>query len=55
MSASPVIVTENTTLMDIATIFKERKINRVPVVDSDNKLVGIVSREDIIEARLLKG
>lgn len=35
---------------DIATIMVERNINRVPVVDEDNKLIGIVSRQDIIRA-----
>jgi CBS domain-containing protein len=41
--------------MDITRIFTERKINRVPVIDNKNKLVGIVSREDVVEAPLFRG
>jgi CBS domain-containing protein len=55
MSTPPFTVDEDTTLMDITNIFTERKINRVPVVDRKSKLVGIVSREDIVEAPLLRG
>lgn len=55
MTSPAVTVNEETTLLDITTIFKERKINRVPVVDRNGCLVGIVSREDIIEAPLFRG
>jgi CBS-domain-containing membrane protein len=54
MTSPPIIVTEDTTLQDISNIFKEKKINRVPVVDRNSYLVGIVSREDIVEASILK-
>lgn len=55
MSTPPITVDEDTTLMDITSIFTERKINRVPVIDNRNKLIGIVSREDVVEAPLLRG
>jgi CBS-domain-containing membrane protein len=51
----PITVDEDTPLMDITRIFTERKINRVPVIDNKNKLVGIVSREDVVEAPLFRG
>jgi CBS domain-containing protein len=35
---------------DVAALFKEKNINRVPVVDGENHLVGIVSRADIVDA-----
>ncbi|MEW5762733.1 MAG: CBS domain-containing protein [Bacillota bacterium] len=34
----------------IATIMVEKGVNRVPVVDKDGKLLGIVSRQDIVRA-----
>ncbi len=55
MTSPAVAVNEETTLLDITNIFKEKKINRVPVVDSDGYLTGIVSREDIVEAPFLRG
>jgi CBS domain-containing protein len=55
MSTPPITVDEDTPLMDITRIFTERKINRVPVIDNKNKLVGIVSREDVVEAPLFRG
>jgi CBS domain-containing membrane protein len=55
MTSPAVAVNEETTLLDITHIFKEKKINRVPVVDSDGYLTGIVSREDIVEAPFLRG
>ncbi|MEN6304533.1 MAG: CBS domain-containing protein [Armatimonadia bacterium] len=39
-----------TPVHEIATTLAERKINRVPIVDDAGKLVGIVSRADIIKA-----
>jgi CBS domain-containing protein len=43
-------VKEDTPLDEIATIMVEREVNRVPVVDHSGKLVGIVSRQDLIRA-----
>jgi CBS domain-containing protein len=46
---TPAIAVEATTpVSEIARIFTEKKINRVPVVDSDGKIVGMVSRGDIV-------
>ncbi|MFZ5899167.1 MAG: CBS domain-containing protein [Bacillota bacterium] len=50
MSTRLYTVGPDASVEDIATIMVEKSINRVPVVDSDNKLVGIVSRQDIIRA-----
>ncbi len=54
MTSPAVTVTEETVLMDITKIFKERNINRVPILDSEGHLTGIVSRNDIVEARIIK-
>jgi CBS-domain-containing membrane protein len=50
MSSPAVTVGRETTLGEIADIFTGRKINRVPVVDGEGRLLGIVSREDIVRA-----
>lgn len=48
MTTPPVCVGEETLVSEIARIFSEKHINRVPVVDSSGRLVGIVSRADIV-------
>ena len=55
MTSPAITVTGDSTLLDITNLFKEKKINRVPIVDRDRYLIGIVSREDIVEAPLLRG
>lgn len=37
-------------LSEIATLMLDAKINRIPIVDDDNTLVGIVTRHDILKA-----
>ncbi len=41
-------VTEETPLPDILKLFVERKIRRLPVINKDNQLVGIITRRDIM-------
>ena len=53
MTAPAVTVTETTSVSEIAFLFEERKINRVPVVDQNGRLAGIVSRADILRTNLL--
>lgn len=49
MTRDVVSVSETTTLGDITDIFEDRKIKRVPVT-RDGKVVGIVSRADLLRA-----
>lgn len=44
-----VTITENTTVVDIATIMSEKKVHVIPVL-SDGKLVGIVGKRDMVMA-----
>jgi len=37
-------------LADVATTMLDEGINRLPVVDADGKLIGIVSRGDLVRA-----
>ncbi len=50
MSIPPVTISPDATLLEIAALLTERKINRLPVVGDSGELIGIVSREDIIRA-----
>jgi len=49
MTVNPVTVTVHATLPDIARLMHDKRIRRVPVLDDDGKLVGIVSDRDVRE------
>ncbi|MBI3599297.1 MAG: CBS domain-containing protein [Nitrospinae bacterium] len=49
MTKNPITVNEDTPVSDIINILETKHIIRVPVVDKDGKLVGIVSRRDILK------
>ncbi len=48
MQTDPPTVTPDATLEDVATIMHDRGVNSIPVVDPDNKVVGIVARADVV-------
>jgi CBS domain-containing membrane protein len=52
MSAPAVTVTPETRVRDLAELFAARHINRAPVTDAAGRLVGIVTRGDLIKATL---
>jgi len=45
-------VNETTPINEIANLMTQRNINRVPVVDDNKKLVGIITRADIIKSMI---
>lgn len=47
MSTVPVTVTEDRTLVQVAELFQDRYVTRVPVV-RNKKLVGILARRDLL-------
>jgi CBS domain-containing protein len=49
MTTSPVTITEDAALAEIADIMEQNNIKRLPVVRSD-KIVGIVSRANLLQA-----
>ena len=52
---SPVIsVSDDTELEEVYGIFRDRNIRRVPVLDQDQKVIGIISRRDCLRIRLAK-
>ena len=53
MNSPAITVTQDTNLLAISTLLKEKNINRVPVIDQQGALTGIISREDIVHAPLI--
>ena len=47
MIANPITLTPDNTLMDMEAILHKYRISGLPVVDKDNKLVGIITNRDI--------
>lgn len=52
MTADPVTVTVETRLETAARTLLDKRIRRLPVVDSEGKLLGMFSRGDVIRAAL---
>ncbi|KAJ7942431.1 CBS domain-containing protein CBSX1, chloroplastic [Quillaja saponaria] len=52
MTAAPIVVRETTNLEDAARLLLETKYRRLPVVDAGGKLVGIITRGNVVRAAL---
>jgi CBS domain-containing protein len=52
MTPAPIVVRESTNLEDAARLLLETKYRRLPVVDGDGKLVGIITRGNVVRAAL---
>ncbi|XP_065872515.1 CBS domain-containing protein CBSX1, chloroplastic-like [Euphorbia lathyris] len=52
MTPAPLVVNETTNLEDAARLLLDSKHHRLPVVDNKGKLVGMVSRENVVQAAL---
>jgi CBS domain-containing protein len=50
MTAKPITIHPDASLSDAAEVMLEKKVNRLPVVDADLKLVGILTRHDLVSA-----
>ncbi|MBE7551218.1 MAG: DUF190 domain-containing protein [Anaerolineales bacterium] len=50
MTPNPVTVTDDTTIAQAVNVMVEHNIKRLPVVDAQRKLVGMVSRVDVLRA-----
>ena len=48
MTLDVIFVTEETPLYEIVRLMQKHNINRIPVVNGNNKLQGIITRADII-------
>jgi CBS domain-containing membrane protein len=54
MTSPAVTVDLETSAGEIAAIMMGKKINRLPVVDSDGRLAGIISRADVIRTSVIR-
>ena len=45
-----VTVDEDTALSEVARIMLTQKIRRIPVLNKEGKVVGIVARQDVVKA-----
>ncbi|KAI4327425.1 hypothetical protein L6164_019889 [Bauhinia variegata] len=52
MTPAPMVVRETTNLEDAARLLLETKFRRLPVVDAEGKLVGIITRGNVVRAAL---
>ncbi|KAH6813408.1 Cystathionine beta-synthase family protein [Perilla frutescens var. frutescens] len=52
MTPTPLVVRENTNLEDAARLLLKTKYRRLPVVDVKGKLIGIITRGDVVRAAL---
>ncbi|XP_022740126.1 CBS domain-containing protein CBSX1, chloroplastic-like [Durio zibethinus] len=52
MTPAPLVVRETTNLEDVARLLLETKYRRLPVVDAEGKLVGIITRGNVVRAAL---
>lgn len=50
MTSPAITVREDTPVFEIANMFTEKHINRTPVTDRNHKLLGIVTRTDIVRS-----
>jgi len=48
MSKKPVTISPEDSISDAARIMHKNDFNRIPVVDAEGKLVGLIARDDII-------
>ncbi|MBF0558477.1 MAG: CBS domain-containing protein [Nitrospirae bacterium] len=54
MTSPAATITPQATITDVVRMMDEKSIRRLPVVDDNNVLVGIISRADILKAVIKK-
>ncbi|MEH2080922.1 MAG: CBS domain-containing protein [Nostoc sp.] len=50
MSKNPITISPDKTLKEAATIMHDRSVHRLPIIDSTDRVIGILTRGDIIRA-----
>jgi CBS domain-containing protein len=48
MTSPAVTISPNASVVDAARVMQNRKVKRLPVVDADGQLIGIISRSDVL-------
>ena len=52
MVKKPFTATADTDISEIAKLIIQHRINRVPIIDGENKVIGMVSRHDIVKSMI---
>ena len=52
MTRSPAVIYQDTTTTEMIDIMYRKRIDMLPVVEEDHRLIGIVSRQDILREKL---
>ena len=55
MTPNPSVVKKDTSIEEVIRVLVEKEIVLVPVVEDDNKLIGVVARLDILREKLNEG
>ena len=55
MTDPAIVIDENASVLDAATLMRQHNIGSVPVVDNDKTLVGIVTDRDIVIRNMARG
>jgi CBS domain-containing protein len=50
MSKNPITISPNKTLKEAAQMMHDRNVHRLPVLDNEGQVVGIMTRGDVIRA-----
>jgi CBS domain-containing protein len=50
MHDAPPVLSTDARVEDVATLMLERDVSRIPIVDGDGRVVGIVTRGDLVQA-----
>jgi CBS domain-containing protein len=50
MRREVVTIDEDTTLCEVARIMLTQKVRRIPILDKEHKVIGMVSRGDVVKA-----
>ena len=48
MTRNPVTATPDMSIAEASNLMKQEKVHRLPVLDRDKKLVGIITEKDIL-------
>ena len=55
MSKPPIVIKEDAPLIHAADLMMRHNIKTIPVVDNDGRLVGIITKIDVLKAALEGG
>ncbi len=50
MTSKPITIGPNASIADAAQVMLEKRVNRLPVVDANQQLLGIITRHDLVKA-----